>query len=84
MSLQNLFYTMGIVFMGVMFIIMISLVVLIFYIKKKADDIHKMAEKKIDMFLRPAEAAFGTGSQIAMTAFETVRSMMQKKKRKSD
>ncbi len=48
MSLQDSFYILGIVFMSLSIIILIGIVILLFYIKKKITDIHKFAELKIE------------------------------------
>jgi uncharacterized membrane protein len=69
MTLANVFYTMGIIFMSLTFIIMVILVVGVFYIKRKIDLIHRTVERKIESVMGPAE-----------TAISAVRRIMSKKR----
>jgi len=48
MNLQDTFYIMGIVFMTLSILMLIGIVVLLFYIKKKIADIHEHVELKLD------------------------------------
>jgi flagellar biogenesis protein FliO len=48
MDLQNTFYVLGIVFMSLSLLILVGIIVLLFYIKKKVASIHAEIEAKID------------------------------------
>ncbi len=48
MDLQNVFYIVGIVFMGLMLIILGCLVVAVFVIRSKITAVHKMIEEKLN------------------------------------
>lgn len=47
MELEEVFYLMGIIFMGVMFVLMIAVVVAIFAIKHKINTIQRTIEEKV-------------------------------------
>lgn len=48
MDLENTFYIMGIVYMALNILLLIGIVVLLFYIKKKVSDVYDQIESKID------------------------------------
>jgi len=61
MSLQDTFYIVAIVFMGLITLLLIAIGVLLFYIKKRVSDITDLAQRKVDDVLtsvsRPIKAA---------------------------
>jgi uncharacterized membrane protein len=61
MDLQNTFYLLGIVYMVLGILILIGIVVLLFYIKKKIGDLHDFVELRVDQLthltLQPVKKA---------------------------
>lgn len=61
MDLENTFYLLGIVYMILGILILIGIVVLLFYIKKKIGDLHAFVELRVDqltnMTLTPMKKA---------------------------
>ena len=57
MDLQTVFYIVGIIFMVLAILILVGIVILVFYIKKKVDDVHTYIEAKVsdvaDISLKP-------------------------------
>ena len=60
---------------------MIMMVVAVFYIKNKIDQIQQQVEEKINNFVRPAEMAMNVGTSIAATAMDTFRKFNKKKRK---
>lgn len=50
MGLENTFYVIGIIFMSLSVLILICIVVLVFYLKKKVDSIHREIDEKMQDF----------------------------------
>lgn len=48
MNLQDTYYLLGIIFMSLSLLILIGIIVLVFYIKKKVTDIHDDIQAKLD------------------------------------
>ncbi len=48
MNLQDTYYLLGIIFMSLSLLILIGIIVLVFYIKKKVSDIHDDIKAKLD------------------------------------
>jgi cell division protein FtsL len=63
-GLEQTFYIMAIVYMGLMFIVMLALVIAIFAIKAKVNAIHK----KIDEKLAPVRAVVQAGEKVVEVA----------------
>ncbi len=61
MDIQNTFYLLGIIFMVLGIFILIGIVVMLFYIKKKIGDIHNFIELRVDeltsLTLKPVKNA---------------------------
>lgn len=61
MDLQNTFYLLGIIYMVLGILILIGIVVLLFYIKKKIGDLHDFVELRVDQLtnltLKPVKKA---------------------------
>jgi cell division protein FtsL len=68
-GLEQTFYIMAIIYMGLMFIIMIAAVAAIFAIKAKVNEIHDKIEQK----LSPVAAAVHAGEKIAKAAKAVLR-----------
>ncbi len=75
MDLQTSYYVMGIIFMSVMFVLMIALVVLVFYIKGKINDMQKNIEEKIEVV-----TSFG---QMGGKAVEKFKEFLENKNKKN-
>jgi hypothetical protein len=50
MDLQNTFYILGIIYMSLMLLIMLVLVVAVFVIKHKINEIHRKIDEKLAIF----------------------------------
>ena len=55
MDLQNTFYVIGIIYMGLMTVIVIALVIAVLAIKAKINDIHRRIEEKVHSFVEVAQ-----------------------------
>ena len=73
---------MGIIFMSISLLLLIGIVVLVFYIKKKVTDIHNNIEGKLedinDMAIRPAKKVFDIASSF-VSGFSKSRKKNRKK-----
>jgi Na+-transporting methylmalonyl-CoA/oxaloacetate decarboxylase gamma subunit len=54
-GLQEAFYIIGIIFMGVMFILLVALVAAVFVIRSKINRIHDQIENRLNMVTTIAE-----------------------------
>lgn len=72
MSLQDTFYLMAIIYMGIMFVAMIAVVIAIFVIKAKVSAIHDQIERKINAVINIAHA----GEEI----YDTAKKVFTKKR----
>lgn len=75
MDLQNIFYSIGIVFMGVGIFVGISIFLLLFYIRIKVGQINMHVLKKINSFFDPANIALHLGNAM----IKKVKSLLEKK-----
>jgi uncharacterized membrane protein len=61
MDLQSTFYLLGIIYMVLGILILIGIVILLFYIKKKIGDLHDFVELRVDQLtnltLKPVKKA---------------------------
>lgn len=79
MELQTIFYILGIVCMSLSLILLISLVVLVFYIWKKVVELQKLIEEKInDISNRPVEIASEIGAKVVTQAVKKAKSYFEK------
>lgn len=69
MELQEVFYTMGIIYMAIMFIVMIAALVAVLVIKHKIDLIHRSIEEKLHTVTTVLQA----GSSLVSKAKETFK-----------
>ncbi len=86
MSLQDLFYLVGLAYMTMGIVLLIALVFAVFYIKKKVNDMHRTFDEKLE-FVRnltahPAESAVDIGASLAEAAVERIRSTFDNRKKK--
>jgi hypothetical protein len=69
MTLENTFYVLGIIFMVLNIAILVGIVVGVFFIKKKIEEIQQNVEEKIatvkEVTSQPAELARGMGAIVA-------------------
>jgi len=69
MTLENTFYVLGIIFMVLNIAILVGIVVGVFFIKKKIEEIQQNVEEKIatvkEVTSQPAELARGMGAVVA-------------------
>jgi Sec-independent protein translocase protein TatA len=86
MDLQNTFYIVGIIYMTLYTLLLIAVIILLLYIKKKVteltDNIQEKVETIQDMASHPKETAASIRAAVAQTAFEKVsKSRNVRKKR---
>ncbi|MBP6913221.1 MAG: hypothetical protein KBC00_01275 [Candidatus Levybacteria bacterium] len=86
MSLQEVFYIVGLVYMSLGIVLLIALVIVAFYIKGRIDAIHKTFDQKLHIIekltSRPAESAADFGASLAEAAIDRVRSAFEGNKKK--
>lgn len=71
MDLQNVFYSLSIIFMSLSILILVGIAVLVFYILKKVTELEHTVERKLHEFTQnPAEAAIDFGTSLANTAIK--------------
>lgn len=73
-GLEQTFYIMGIVFMGLMFLLMLAIVVAVFVIRAKINKIHNMIEERINMLTSLAEK----GGQLSALAGAAIAKKVKK------
>jgi hypothetical protein len=82
MSIQDIFYLFGIVYMVMGIILMIIIGVVLIVIKNKIAAMHRMVEEKIDQINRitenPTDAAINLGSKVAGMAVKKIKDSMKK------
>lgn len=68
--------------MTISLILLIAIVVLLFYIRNKVNDIHKQAQESLDKIVnqavRPVETVAGIGAAVAETAIKAVKAIKKK------
>lgn len=88
MSLQDLFYIVGLFYMTMCIVLLLSLVVAVFYIKKKVGDLEHTFEKKLEIISQaashPAEAAVGIGASLAEAAVDRIKEALEGKGKKKN
>lgn len=69
-------------------VLLLALVIAVFYIKKKVNDMHRTFEEKLDfissMASRPVESAVDIGASFAEAAVEKIKEALGKKKTKKN
>jgi len=85
MGLQEVFYILGIFYMGMGMVLLVALVFAVFYIKKRIDTIQRAMEEKLDVIANaakhPGEAAVGIGASLAEAAIEKIKDALENKKK---
>lgn len=85
MSLQDLFYIVGLMYMSMGIVLLIALVFAVFYIKKRVDDMHKVFDDKLGLIGKvmhhPAESAVDLGASFAEAAIEKIKEVVENKKK---
>ncbi len=83
MSIQDVFYLFGIVYMILGVILMIIIGVVLITIKNRINDLHTLVDKKIEQLNRftedPADMAFNVGAKMANVAVKKVKEAISKK-----
>ena len=83
MGLEEIFYLLGIFYMGMGIVLLVALVFAVFYIKKRIDVIQHSMEEKLDIIAQaakhPGEAAVGIGASLAEAAIEKLKTTLEKK-----
>lgn len=84
MTLQTIFYIIGILCMSLYTVLLIAVVILLFYIKKKMTDFSKMVEEKVSevktIMHSPRDMAATVGATLADKAAEFIKSKSKKEK----
>lgn len=75
-GLETAFYIIGIVFMGLMLILLVALVAAVFVIRAKINHIHNIVEDKLNNLTHIVER----GGEIAGAVINTGKSILNKKK----
>lgn len=78
-DLQETFYTMGIVFMAIIFVLLIALVAAVFVIRSKINKIHDSIENKLNTVTSLAEK----GGELSALAGSVVARTVAKKAKKA-
>lgn len=79
MDLQTVFYLVGIIYMTFATILLIAMVIVVFYIKKKITDIHDQVNEKIHTFTtKPADVALEVGAAVATSAVKKMKDIINK------
>lgn len=83
MSIQDIFYFLGSVFMGLGIILLIIIGIVLWVIKVKITELHELIDEKVNKITRftedPGGVAADIGSKVASSAINTVKGMMSKK-----
>jgi hypothetical protein len=80
-GLQEAFYIISIVFMGVMFVLVIALVVAVFVIRAKINRIHQMVESRVNTLTTLAEKGGELAGLAASRVARGAKSAARKAKR---
>lgn len=83
MSIQDIFYIFGIVYMVMGIVLMIIIGVVLIIIKNRINDLHTLVDKKVEMINRiandPTDMAFNVGAKMANVAVKKVKEAISKK-----
>ncbi len=82
MTLENVFYTLGIIFMVLSVTCLVGLVVLGYILKRKIDNLQKNVQDKVEILTavvkHPKEVALGFGEVIAGTVIKKFQELFTK------
>lgn len=82
MTLESFFYVYAIIFMTLCFAMLIAIVVAVFYMKSKIDEIQHQIETKIEnLKSKPQEIAMDLGTTVALKAIKGIQNFVTKKDR---
>ena len=88
MNLQDAFYIIGIICMSLYTLFLIVMVILLFYIKKKINDLTDIVEKKIEIAKEitnhPKRVAASIGAAVATKALSKTADIIRPKKKRID
>jgi hypothetical protein len=83
MSIQDIFYLFGIVYMVLGIVLMIIIGTVLIIIKNRINDLHTMVDKKMELINRftedPTDMAFNVGAKMANVAVKKVKEAISKK-----
>jgi hypothetical protein len=86
MNLQDTFYIVGIISMTLYTLLLIAIIILLFYIRKKVSDLAENISKKFevinDIIKHPKEVATSVAAGVAETALTHVVDFVKSKKNK--
>lgn len=79
MSLQDIFYIVGIITMTLLTVLFLTLIIVMFYIKSKIGELVYIVEKQIsdarNLISQPQKIAYSVGGAIVDTALKKVNNM---------
>jgi cell division protein FtsL len=78
-GLQEAFYIISIVFMGVMFVLIIALVAAVFVIRSKINKIHDQIETRLNMVTNIAERGGEVAAAVVGAATRKAKRAMNKR-----
>lgn len=79
MTLETVFYTLGIICMSLSLILLGGLFILVFYIWRKVNNMHALIEKKIEEFTaHPVELASQIGATVVTQAVKKAKDFLKK------
>lgn len=79
-GLQETFYWMAIIFMGITFILLLALVAAVFVIRSKINKIHAMVEERISELTSLAERGGALSAQATNAVISTAKKALKKKR----
>jgi hypothetical protein len=86
MNIQNTFYILGIIYMTLYTLLLIAVVILLFYIKKRINDAVSDIKNKLeiakDIISHPKEIAAEVGRAVTATALDKASEFLKNRKRK--
>lgn len=88
MALQETFYIIGIICMGLYTILLLAVVIVLFYIWKRISDIQKKIEERLEdlkqIFRNPRQTAADMGAAAASNALNQFAEFIRPKKKKEE
>lgn len=83
MSLQDLFYLTNIIFFTLLILILLGILILMFYIKKIFDDLHRTIQTGMQKLTEnTSETVVDVGAALTGAAINKAREVLSKKSRK--
>jgi hypothetical protein len=78
-GLQEAFYIVGLIYMGVMLVLVIALVISVFIIRSKINRIHDNIETRIDSFTNIAEKGGELAAAVSNAAVRKAKKALNRK-----